>query len=399
VQAQEALKESESKFRLLFEESADAMLLLDGDVFVDCNQAAVEMMRCSSKDQLLFLNPHDISPEKQPDGRLSSEKATDLIATAFEEDSLRFEWVHRTADGTDLPVEVLLTAILLHGRQVLHVVWRDITERVLAQQKLEQTLEALREWEAHLHSLLENATDFAIYRVAVDPANPYQGEVVLVSPSIRDITGISDPHRFESWFENIHPDDLPRMVEANRRAWEEGEQYDQPVRVYHLQKEQWVWVRTMSTPVFDAEGRLTHFNGLVVDITEQKRAEEALQAQVAFDDLITTISTNFINITLDEIDGAINRALQTIGEFAGVDRSCVFLFSADKAEMDCTHEWCATGIAPQIQRMQGVPISSLAWFNAKILRGETLHIPRVADLPPEASAEQAEFQQQGAQSL
>ncbi|MBE9471505.1 MAG: PAS domain-containing protein, partial [Chloroflexi bacterium] len=106
VQAQEALKESESKFRLLFEESADAMLLLDGDVFVDCNQAAVEMMRCSSKDQLLFLNPHDISPEKQPDGRLSSEKATDLIATAFEEGSLRFEWVHRTADGTDLPVEV-----------------------------------------------------------------------------------------------------------------------------------------------------------------------------------------------------------------------------------------------------------------------------------------------------
>ncbi|MCK4449526.1 MAG: GAF domain-containing protein, partial [Anaerolineae bacterium] len=108
---------------------------------------------------------------------------------------------------------------------------------------------------------------------------------------------------------------------------------------------------------------------------------------------------NFINITLDEIDGAINRALQTIGEFAGVDRSCVFLFSADKAEMDCTHEWCIAGIAPQIQRMQGVPISSLAWFNAKILRGEVMHIPRVADLPPEASAEQAEFQQQGAQSL
>jgi signal transduction histidine kinase len=138
---------------------------------------------------------------------------------------------------------------------------------------------------------------------------------------------------------------------------------------------------------------------LVEDATNHVQAQEALQVQVTFDDLITTISTNFINITLDEIDGAINRALQTISEFAGVDRSCVFLFSADKAEMDCTHEWCATGIAPQIQRMQGMPISSLAWSNAKIMRGEVMHIPRVADLPPEASAEQAEFQQQGTQSL
>jgi PAS domain S-box-containing protein len=122
-------RENEAKFRLLFENSPDAMLLLDGDAFVDCNQAAVEMMRCAGKEQLLALRPYDISPKKQPDGRLSNEKARDLIATAFREGSLRFEWVHRAVDGTDFPVEVLLTAIPLRGRKVLHVAWRDITER------------------------------------------------------------------------------------------------------------------------------------------------------------------------------------------------------------------------------------------------------------------------------
>ena len=106
---------NEAKFRLLFENSPDAMLLLDGDVFVDCNQAAVKMMRCASKEQLLVLRPYDISPEKQPDGRLSNEKARDLIAAAFREGNLRFEWVHRAVDGTDFPVEVLLTAIPLRG--------------------------------------------------------------------------------------------------------------------------------------------------------------------------------------------------------------------------------------------------------------------------------------------
>ncbi|RLC91308.1 MAG: histidine kinase, partial [Chloroflexi bacterium] len=56
-QSEEAPEKSELKFRLLFEKSPDAMLLLDGDTFVDCNQAAVKMMRCTSKEQLLALRP------------------------------------------------------------------------------------------------------------------------------------------------------------------------------------------------------------------------------------------------------------------------------------------------------------------------------------------------------
>ena len=83
-QSEESPARSDSEFRLLFERSPDAMLLLDGDVFIDCNQAALAMMRCPSKEQLLALHPHDISPKKQPDGQLSVEKAYEMTAARIQ---------------------------------------------------------------------------------------------------------------------------------------------------------------------------------------------------------------------------------------------------------------------------------------------------------------------------
>jgi PAS domain S-box-containing protein len=147
----------------------------------------------------------------------------------------------------------------------------DATER-------EQAQELLRESEANLRSLLENAKGFGVYRVVADPRNPYGGIVTLASPSIREVLGIEDSHRFESWFENVHPDDLPRIVESNRRSLERGEPFDQTGRFYNADKEEWIWFRTISNPVFDDAGNLMHFNGLTIDVTAQKRAEEALQA-------------------------------------------------------------------------------------------------------------------------
>ncbi|NOR83881.1 MAG: GAF domain-containing protein, partial [Ardenticatenales bacterium] len=186
---------------------------------------------------------------------------------------------------------------------------------------------------------------------------------------------------------------------ANRRAWETCEPYSQTARVYHPEKEQWIWVHTASTPVSNADGKLTHFNGLIIDITEQKRAEEALQHQIAFESIITNISTAFINLAAADTDREINRALQAIGEFTGADRGHLVLFSADGAAMDCTHEWCAAGIEPQIERTKAVPISDLAWSTARLMQGEIVHLSRIADLPAEATAERTEFQVQCIRSL
>jgi PAS domain S-box-containing protein len=143
--AESALRESEARFRSLFEQSADAILLLENGIFTDCNQAAVQMMRAASKQEFFSLHPSMLSPEFQPDGRASTEKADDMIRIALEKGSNRFEWIHRRMDGDQFPVEVLLTAISAGDRQVIHAVWRDITERKQAEQEIHRLNEELEQ--------------------------------------------------------------------------------------------------------------------------------------------------------------------------------------------------------------------------------------------------------------
>jgi PAS domain S-box-containing protein len=133
---------SELALRLVFERSPDAILLLDDGVFIDCNQAAVEMLCAAGKDELLSLSPSDLSPATQPDGTSSATKAQQMIATALERGSHRFEWLAKRRNGSEFPVEVLLTAIPFQERQILYVVWRDISRRKEAERELLKSREA-----------------------------------------------------------------------------------------------------------------------------------------------------------------------------------------------------------------------------------------------------------------
>ncbi len=144
-QAEDALKQSEEKFRTLFEKSADGILLYNGEVFFDCNQAAVEMMGCSSKTQLMRMAPSAISPEFQPDGTSSVDKQREFTKTAYESGSHRFEWVIQRIDGEDMPLEVQLTAIPLNGEQVFYTVWQDITNRKQAEAAVKRSKARYRE--------------------------------------------------------------------------------------------------------------------------------------------------------------------------------------------------------------------------------------------------------------
>src|SRR5947207_15067861 len=89
-----SFKDTPSMFQLLFERSADAIWLFDpqAGVFVDCNAAAVELMRAGTKEKLLGARPEDLSPLFQPDGTSSREKTTQVIAFVEERGSHRFEW-------------------------------------------------------------------------------------------------------------------------------------------------------------------------------------------------------------------------------------------------------------------------------------------------------------------
>lgn len=115
-------------FRVIFERSIDPSFLLDGDVFVDCNEAALALLRCPAKEQLIGLRPLNISPGRQPDGHPSGERMRKMLDTALTDGGVRFGWKHITFDGREILVDASLTAISLNGRPMIHAVVRDVPE-------------------------------------------------------------------------------------------------------------------------------------------------------------------------------------------------------------------------------------------------------------------------------
>src|SRR6478735_3861840 len=99
------LEKARGVFESFFERSIDAVWLLDqqAGVFVDCNQAAVELIRAENKQQLLRMRPEDLSPPLQLDGTPSAEKSAEIIAIIESKKAHLFEWMMRRLDGKDVP--------------------------------------------------------------------------------------------------------------------------------------------------------------------------------------------------------------------------------------------------------------------------------------------------------
>jgi signal transduction histidine kinase len=222
------------------------------------------------------------------------------------------------------------------------------------------------------NSIFQKANNFAIYQIAVNPNLPLGASVIFVTPSIKTIVGIDDPYEFSEWFATIHPEDKLRALEANQRAIENWEPYNEAVRFFHSEKKEWVWIHTISEPQFDENGDLTHYNGIILDITDQKKIEEKMHQQLVFENLVSEISTHFINLQHDQINQGINQALQSIGEFSEVDRCYVFLFSPDQHMVTNTHVWCAPGIQPRMQFLKSTLLKALEKHKQVLLEGQIL---------------------------
>ena len=128
-------------------------------------------------------------------------------------------------------------------------------------------------------------------------------------------------------------------------------------------------------------------------------AEDDLNNQLRFGDLIADISARFVNEKVEVLDETIKYSLELCGRFFNVERSYIFMFSKDNDMMSNTHEWCSEGVTPQAENLKDVATESLPWWHEKISNMEYVHIPDVELLPPEADAEKLEFLSQDILSL
>lgn len=133
-----ALKEEEARYRLLFEKAVDSIFLMKGDVFVTCNPATLKMFGCT-REQIINQTPYRYSPEFQPDGRESQEKALEKITAAFAGETQYFEWRHQRYDGTPFDAKVNLNAVEIEGEPHVFATVRDISERKKVERDLEKS--------------------------------------------------------------------------------------------------------------------------------------------------------------------------------------------------------------------------------------------------------------------
>jgi len=169
-QAKGSLAKSELKFRMLYESTTDAVMLLDENGFFDCNAATLRLFGCDTKAQFCSNHPAALSPPTQPDGSDSVTAAGRHIATAMDTGGDRFEWLHKRINtGETFHVEVLLSAMDLDGKRVLQAVVRDITERKHAEEVAEKERAKL----SSMISGMEEGVVFADANNVVVEANDY----------------------------------------------------------------------------------------------------------------------------------------------------------------------------------------------------------------------------------
>lgn len=137
---------------------------------------------------------------------------------------------------------------------------------------------------AALEALFRSTAGYVVYRLRRTSDPPFLAEVEVVSPSIREMLRVSDPHDVSSWFAAVHADDLPRVMKGLAVAAADNVPFDEVFRIVHP-GETIVWLHVVSHPVFGPDGLPTHYNGLMVDVTERMVAQEEAER------LRTTLAT------------------------------------------------------------------------------------------------------------
>ena len=261
------LMESDARNRILFMESPDAYLILENGIIVECNRATEKMLD-RKKDDIIGKHVVDLSPEKQPDGRNSMESATEKIKTAYELGMTSFEWLHQKQDGSCFPVEVSLAVLLLDGKNVLFVAWRDITKRKM----IEATL---AEEQRRLTDIIKG-TNIGTWEWNIKTG------VFVFNERWAEILGYRkdelEPFTIQDWNRFCHPDD--RKVNDSilqKHYLGEIDFYEHELRMQH-KNGQWVWVVERGrVHKWDDDGRPMLMSGTHEDTTARKLSEQALQ--------------------------------------------------------------------------------------------------------------------------
>jgi PAS domain S-box-containing protein len=262
-QAEEALKSSEEKFRVIFDHANDGMILADEETkkFYIGNNTICQMLGYSP-EEIKKLGVADIHPKED----------LPYVIEQFEKQVRREIAVAKDLpvkrkDGSIFYADVNTSLVTLAGRKYLLGLFRDITER-------KQAEVALRESEEKYRSLVQNIPD-VVWTTDIN------GKTVFISPNVKKVYGYTPEEIFEGgaevWFGRIHPDDTERLKKAYAALFKKGDLFDIEYRIKRKDGK-WIWLHERAMEVYEKNG-LKYTDGVFSDITERKQAEEELRKE------------------------------------------------------------------------------------------------------------------------
>jgi PAS domain S-box-containing protein len=155
--AEDELRQSNGRFKALFNNANDAIFLMEGPIYIECNHKAEELFR-TRREEIIGKTPMDFSPEFQPNGVSSEKMASEYIKNAFDGEFQCFEWEHLVQD-TSVMCEISISTVTFDDKTFLLVLLRDITERKNAEKRIKNQNEELRMMNRELHVTREQLTD------------------------------------------------------------------------------------------------------------------------------------------------------------------------------------------------------------------------------------------------
>ena len=262
----------------------------------------------------------------------------------------------------------------------------DITEH-------KQVENAYKESQAQFLQIAENIREvFWLYDLQ-------EKQVRYVSPAYEQIWGRSREslyERYDDWVESIHPEDLKHAQESFNHVLETGGGEPREYRIVRPDGTE-RWISDTGYAVKGADGKIVRVTGIAEDITERKVAQEALANKAALEGIISEASRRFLKLT--ELDDSIDACLADIGRFCGAGRVYLFQFTPDGTTMNNTNEWCAPGVKPALENLQGLSLEMFPWWIKTLKSGENIRVTNVADLPPKAGAEKEILETQNIKSV
>jgi PAS domain S-box-containing protein len=273
-QNENEIRENDIQSRKLFEDSFDAILLIDETgVFVECNQAALDLLKMT-REQFLFLPPENISPDYQPNGFKSDEAAIEMIELAYTNGGNRFDWTCINSEGKEFIVEVSLMPIMVKGQNMLHTTWRDITKRKQAENRLKNN-------ESLLSSIAENYPNSFVSIIKNDFTIGYSAGQAFKKQNL-------DPKQFSGLtLEQVFGENAA-IIRAHYQKTFAGE--EQLFELFINSQHQLY----KSIPLFSDDGNISRILVVVEDITDRKQAElerQALESQLRQSQKLEAVGT------------------------------------------------------------------------------------------------------------